>query len=178
MKLDTPIKPVKAHKPNYGGYEPKIRDRQTKTYSEKARAAVNMHNNGDPNNPELGTDFRTAMIKVLQKMNENSDDPANEVLKLLVSGEGQLNEEVGKLEITRPDYIQSKIKNILKKKVKTLENIVNKTDEEFQRKCPFVPTVNLGHTNKKKRHINEFMKDQLGYVRKTNDKVERVHNTK
>jgi len=75
----------------------RLTERPNKTASEKAKAAVSLKFNSESNNPEFGNDFRTAMIKVLAKMSENSEDPANEVLKLLVSGESQLNDEVNKV---------------------------------------------------------------------------------
>ncbi len=71
----------------------------TKSFADKAKAAANLQFNTEDSNPEFGSDFRTAMTKVLAKMSENSDDPSNEVLKLLVSGEEELTEEINKVDI-------------------------------------------------------------------------------
>ena len=67
------------------------------------------------------------------------------------------------------------MKNILSKKLKTLENIIDKADEEFHRRCTFTPTININHRqNNRKRDLNKFVFDQLKYVETTEKKLERV----
>jgi len=100
MRKDA-YEPPKAmrKKPLYQAFSRSSFERPKKTAGEKAKLAAELQNNTLPNNPEFSNDFRTAMVKVLAKMNENSDDPANEVLKLLVSGEDQLQDELNKVII-------------------------------------------------------------------------------
>lgn len=90
MRKETPVQ-SKPRKTLYNE-RPKFLEKPQKTISDKVKAAINLNYT-----PEYGTDIRTAMTKVLAKMGENPDDPANEVLKLLVSGESQLDREIQKV---------------------------------------------------------------------------------
>lgn len=99
MRKDTEPEPPKEKKKTFKGFS-KMFEKPKKTAAEKARAAINLQFNSERSNPEFGKDFRTSMTRVLAKMSENPDDPVNDVLKILIAGPAELNNELNKVSIT------------------------------------------------------------------------------
>lgn len=58
--------------------------------------------------------------------------------------------------------------------MKNLENIVERTDEEYKRRCTFVPTVNINPQRSKKRQLDEFVGDHMKYVQKVGEKLDKI----
>lgn len=72
-------------------------DFKSRISMEDKKAAFNLQFNSHENNPEFTADFRTAIVKVLAKMNEDPTNPENKILNLLVSNEKKLHDEINKV---------------------------------------------------------------------------------
>jgi len=96
MKKDDGLKNTKRIKPKIDIIHA---DTKSKNAFKDSKAAFNLHFNSQENNPEFTSDFRTAIVKVLAKMNEDPNNPENKILKLLVSNEQKLHNEINKVMI-------------------------------------------------------------------------------
>ena len=80
------------------------------------------------------------------------------------------------MDITKREYIDNKYKGILEHKQRNLENIMEKLDDEHQRKCTFNPQIfSNKYESKQKRNINKFLDDQAFHLKKVEDKVNQVN---
>jgi len=73
---------------------------KNKSLEEKSKAAFNLQFNSQEDNPEFTADFRTAIKKILSKMNDDPTNPENKILKLLVPNDKRLQEEIHKVILT------------------------------------------------------------------------------
>jgi hypothetical protein len=125
-------------------------------------------------NPELTTDFSTAVKKLLSKMSKDTScNP--ELLKILIPDKYKANTEIEKLDIVRPEHIDNKVKGYLSNKQKKLNGIADKMNEEFTQKYTFSPELitNEGKSQNslQKRKFDQFINDQYSHNKKVQDKV-------
>jgi hypothetical protein len=138
-------------------------------YSTMAQAQDMIENK----DPELSTDFNTALTKILTKMVKDSDNPNQEVLDILLQDREKVEDELRKYnDFTKRNKIDEKVKSWIDKKNKNLEVIQEKLNEDFQKNCTFAPSVQKGANQK--RNLNQFLEDQEQHKKKIQTKLEQL----
>lgn len=123
--------------------------------------------------PELSSDFNTALTKILSKMVKDSDNHNNEVLDILLQDKDKIEDELRKYnDFTKRNKIDEKVKSWIDKKNKNLEIIQEKLNEDFQKNCTFAPSVQKGANQK--RNLNQFLEDQEQHKKKIQTKLDQL----
>ena len=98
----------------------------------------------------------------LKQMSKDKSNENSQFLKVLVSNQKRLQDEINKTYFSR-DHLERNIQEKIEKKKHKIEIIQEQIEREFNENCTFEPVI---HSVSKRRELEQFLEDQENFRKK------------
>jgi len=122
--------------------------------------------------PECTKDFNTAQMKLVKKINDQRDISSRDkkIIKLMVTK--KKIKKTDNLKCFSKDHIEKKLNNYNDIRMKNIESIQDKVNDNFYELHTFHPKTNAAKGDL--RDLNHFLVSQTNHLLRINDKVNTI----